>query len=71
MSAKRYTVSAMVTISIHTEVEAKSKKEAIKIAEGRSMTDIIDGDRTATPSDECWVTSGELDGIPMNIEVSS
>lgn len=56
-----------VTISVHTNVRAKSLKEAIKIAEGRALTSIKN--TWEDDPDEEWCTSGELDGTVTIIEV--
>lgn len=64
---KEYMVTVIVTISVHTKVKAKSKKEAIEIADDRPLCDIDTSDYYA--EDEFWVTSGELDGLPENIKV--
>ncbi len=61
-----YKLCSLVTISVHTEVEADSLEEAIAIANERGLSMIHDeGDPT-----EEWVTSGELDGTIGDIEES-
>lgn len=61
---KKYVVSAEVTISVYTTVEASSKKEALRIAAKREMSGLS---RNAfyPCGDEAWVTD-ELDGTPCN-----
>lgn len=66
---KRYIVTAEVTISMHTIVEAESDEEARSIAEGRSNKHLCHqcaGDDNAS---EEWCTSGELDGSPERLRV--
>lgn len=65
---KKYTVSGVVTISVHTDVEARSPSEAKRIACGRGMVALCARCAEGEPSEE-WVTSGELDGEPDRLEV--
>ncbi len=60
---KKYMVTAVVTISVSTVVEATSKKEALDIAYERSLTRIVDRGHKGRE----WCTSGELDGIPQSL----
>jgi hypothetical protein len=61
---KRYRVSALVTISIHTLVEAESQKEAIELAADRVCQD-ANGD-----PDKEWTAEGDLDGTPEQFTVT-
>lgn len=64
---KKYRIQALVTISVHTEVEAKSGKEAGEIAlADRSMISLCHQCGGGDPTQE-WCTSGELDGEPMKL----
>jgi hypothetical protein len=67
---KKYRVCAQVTISIYTDVEAGSRKEALEIAAGRDMAAIHHAvyDTAAIAAAE-WVTSGELDGEPCDLRI--
>lgn len=62
---KIYTLSAFVTVSAYTKVEATSLEEAIKIAEDRSVEFHVQ-----TPYEEDvmseWIVE-EIDGEAMNI----
>ncbi len=58
----KFTVSAQVTISIYTEVEASSAKEAEEIALARDMCSLTDPQRHGESADEVWFHSGEIDG---------
>lgn len=64
---KVFNLTAKVTISLHTEVEAETLEEAIKIAEDRHIEKYQYGDEDQ--SKECWVSS-EYDGEPYEIEES-
>jgi len=70
---KRYRVSAAVTISIWTEVDADSEEQALEMAEampmpslGREASGVGRRNRHGLP--ETWLTSGELDGSPFDLE---
>lgn len=66
----KYTVGAMVTISVFTEVEADSAEKAVEIAEDRGLVGLCHqcgDDRTASAE---WVTSGELDGTPYDLKAT-
>lgn len=62
----KYLISAEVTISVHTVVEAESEKEAKEIAAGRSLVELChmcaEGDE-----DEEWCVS-EFDGEPKDFD---
>lgn len=54
----KFKLTAKVTISVHTEVEAKTLKEALKIADDRSIEESNwDGEN----KNDSWV-SDEFDG---------
>lgn len=58
----KFQVSAVVTVSCFTEVEADTKEEAIKIAMERSMAEVhVDG---SYPLDETWHI--DVDGEPRD-----
>lgn len=65
---KTFRINAFVTISIHTEVEAKTKSSALKIAKDRALVGLCASCGSGNPEDE-WCTCGELDGEPQNIEI--
>lgn len=67
---KTYRVAAEVTISIYTDVEARSRKEALALAAERTMAEIHHStyDVSSLAEDE-WVTSGELDGSAVNLRL--
>ena len=60
-----FELSAMVTISIYTEVEAETIKEAIKIAESRY--DIEKKEWHDELEKQVWVVD-DYDGEPFNIK---
>ncbi len=62
---KKYRLSAAVIISLSTIVEAETEEEALDIAHGRELARITDHGEQS----KVWVTSGELDGTPMDITV--
>jgi hypothetical protein len=64
----RYLVSGQVTISVCTEVEASSGKEAIRKAQDHGMMSLCHSCSSGEPTEE-WVTSGELDGEVVEIYV--
>lgn len=58
---KRYSVSGVITISVHTEVFASSPEEAREIAiNERGIMGLCHQCASGEPERE-WVTSGELD----------
>lgn len=63
----KYTVSGMMCISVFTEVEAESEKEALEIAEGRSVQGLCHQCATSRNKDEEWSLTGELDGEVTNL----
>jgi hypothetical protein len=63
---KEYTVSAQMTISVYTIVQAENEQEAKKLAQDRpngSPCHQAFGDGT-----EVWIAD-DLDGVPVNITV--
>jgi len=60
----KYTLTANVTISIYTEVEANSLEEAIKIAQDRDIE--TTQHRADEQIKEFWCAD-EYDGTPQNI----
>lgn len=60
----QFTISAKVTISVYTKVEAETLEEAIAIAGGRMPMSIIPngGDN----EDENWMVD-EIDGTPYDL----
>lgn len=62
----RYRVSALMTISVSTIVDAESPDAAIAEARNRSPVGLCHGCATGEPTEQ-WVTSGELDGEPTDI----
>jgi hypothetical protein len=68
VNVPKFTVSALVTISLHTEVEAPSLQEAVKEAESREVMRLCHV-CSGQDAGKKWVTSGELDGTPEITEV--
>jgi hypothetical protein len=69
MSKKsRYRVMAECTISVETIVEASSPEKARDLAHERTMMSLCHSCSSGSPEEE-WVTTGELDGEPMNLKV--
>jgi len=64
---KTYTVTAVITISLHGEVEADSPEEAERLAECLELPTMCN--QCAGGSGDGWRTSGEYDGVPTSIEV--
>ena len=64
----RFRVTAEVTISISTLVEAKTARGALKQAKERGMVSLCHQCALGDDKQE-WVTSGELDGEPRNLRV--
>jgi predicted metal-dependent TIM-barrel fold hydrolase len=61
---KNFKLTAEITISLYTEVEAETLEEAIAIAEERDLMAIV-GTGGDTKNDT-WMAD-ELDGMPKNI----
>ncbi len=64
---KTYLVTSAITITVHTKVEASSKKEAKMIALERGVMGLCYQCGGSNRINESWVTSGELDGSPEKI----
>ena len=63
---KRYNVSALITVSAWTVVEADSADEALRIADDRSVGSLAAN--SIYPSvDKCW--HFQNDGEPTDLEV--
>lgn len=63
-----YYLSAQVTVSAVTRVEADSVEEAMGIAESRDV--VLGGIGSGAEADEQWIVE-DADGTPENIEVIS
>lgn len=63
---KTYRVTATVTISVSTLVEAYSEREAKDIAYSRPLCSLPYCSEDDT---EVWIHSGELDGTPDKLTV--
>lgn len=66
---KTYLISGTVTISVHTEVEAGSPREAREIAESRGFCPLGIPEQHGSSPEEDWCHSGEIDGEVENINV--
>lgn len=65
---KTFRVTAEVTISISTVVEARSEEHAKELASERPMMSLCH--QCASGADDVeWITSGELDGDAKNLRV--
>lgn len=64
----KFKLSAEVTVSAHTEVEADSLKEAIEIASERTI--VIDPTGRSYDDEDQWVID-DADGEPLNIHLLS
>lgn len=62
---KRYSVGGTLTISVHTEVVARTPEEARELAAEHGIMSLCHSCASGSPSEE-WVTSGELDGDMPN-----
>lgn len=60
----KYKLTAQVTISVYTDVEADSLEEAIEIAEERGFMSIASNG--CDTEEDTWMCD-ELDGYPKNI----
>jgi hypothetical protein len=61
---KVFQLSAAVTVSAYTVVEAETLEEAIRIAEGRSVQ--LGGNGSGAYADESWIIE-DADGAPQDI----
>lgn len=64
----RYIVTGEITISVHTEVEAPNKSQALLRATDLPMMTLCHQCSSEMARDQ-WITSGELDGEPQNLIV--
>lgn len=62
---KRYRVSAEMTISVSTVVEATSEAKALEAALDVPVQSLCH--QCSNGADDEWSTSGELDGAPRNL----
>ena len=60
----KYKLSAMVTVSAYTEVEAETLEDAIQIAEDRDVA--IGGEREGKYPSETWIIE-DADGMAQDI----
>lgn len=60
----KFKFGAHITVGAHTEVEADTLEEALKIAAGRDVQ--IGGIGTGNLPDESWIIE-DADGAPQNI----
>ena len=65
---QKYTITAIVSISVYTEVEAKNEKDALRLAEERR--DILNEDYQNADPAKHWC-AGEYDGIPQDLKISN
>ena len=60
----KFRLTANVTISVYTEVEAETLDEAIKLADDRSLMDVV---QSGGDSEKYTWMCDELDGTPYDI----
>lgn len=65
--SKIYKLSAKVTISVYTEVEAETEEEALEIAKERQNGELAIN--SGYSEDEFWVAE-ELDGEPFDVRIN-
>ena len=65
---RKFMVVGTITISVHTDVEARDEEEAIEIAVGRPVMSLCHQCARGDSNEE-WATSGELDGEPCDLRV--
>lgn len=65
---KTYRFTASVTISVEAEVRATSKREALEAVRDLPIKRLCHECASGDPDRE-WITSGELDGEPCDIEL--
>ena len=63
----KFNLSAEVTVSTYTTIEAETLEEAIKIAEDRDI--VIGGNCSGESEDYSWIVE-EIDGEPEKIHSS-
>ena len=61
----KFNLTASVTISVYTDVEAETLEKAIEIAKKRDITNYKWGDKEQV--NQSWI-SDEFDGSPINIQ---
>lgn len=64
---KRYRVTAEITIRVSTVVLATSASAAVRLAGDQPMMSLCHQCADGSQENE-WVTSGELDGEPQNLQ---
>jgi hypothetical protein len=64
---RKFRLTASVTISVYTEVEAETLDEAIKLADQRSLMDVV---KSGGNSEKYTWMCDELDGTPYDIHES-
>ena len=62
----KYRITAKITITVYTEVEADSESEAMEKAEQVDLMEIIT-DAYYTP--DCFWVADELDGTPYDLMI--
>lgn len=62
-----FKLSATVTVSAYTTIEADTQEEALKIAEDREV--VIGGYGTGMSEDENWIID-DADGMAENIHIA-
>jgi len=67
---KTYDVSAAVTISLHAQVRARSKKHALELAQELTLPSLCHQCCGGGDGDTEWGLSGELDGEPKDFEAT-
>jgi hypothetical protein len=67
---RSYRLIGTVTISVSTIVEAETEEEAVALAQERSVMGLCYHCADGHGICKEWVTSGELDGEPTNLEVA-
>lgn len=66
---KRYRVVGLLTISVSTVVEAATKKKALELAMDTPLMSFCHQCASGDDTTE-WVTSGELDAEPRELEAT-
>lgn len=64
---KKFNVSARVTISIYTVVEAEDEEQAKSIADERGMCSMGDPHSYGDKPEKVWCHSGEIDGVACDL----
>ena len=62
----KFTLSAQITVSAFTQVEAATKDEALAVAAGRSA--VLGGVGAGWDADDFWVIE-DADGAPCDVKV--